>query len=449
MKDLTEGSIAGHLIEMAMPMAIGMFVQTLYYLVDLYFVGRLGDAALAGVSTAANVMFITIAFTQILGVATVALIAHAVGRKDRSGANLVFNQALLLSSALGVLTLAGGYLFAPVYLRAIAADPETLDMGTTYLHWFLPCMAAQFAIIAIGSALRGTGIVKPTMVVQVLSVAVNIVLAPVLIAGWGTGRPLGVAGAGLASSIAAAAAVAMMWLYFQRLERYVGLDADLWRPQPAVWRRMLGIGIPAGGEMLLVFFYMAIIYWAIRGFGADAQAGFGLGQRLMQSLFLPAMAVAFAAPAVAGQNFGAARPDRVRETARASMLISAGIMTTLTLLCQWRPAALVGVFTRDPGVIAFGETYLRVISWNFVFAGIGFSCSGMFQALGNTWPAILSSSSRLFTFVIPLVWLTRRAGFTIEQVWHLSVVTVALQCLFSLWLLRRELRLRLVPAPAV
>lgn len=448
MKDLTEGSIPGHLIEMAVPMAVGMFVQTLYYLVDLYFVGRLGDAALAGVSTAANVMFITIAFTQILGVGTVTLISHAVGRKDRPGANLVFNQALFVSSALGFLTLVGGYLLAPAYLRIIAADAETLRMGTAYLYWFLPCMAAQFAIIAIGSALRGTGIVKPTMLVQVLSVGINIMLAPILIAGWGTGVPLGVAGAGLASSIAAAAGVAMMWFYFHRLEQYVSLDSALWRPQPAVWRRLFGIGIPAGGEMVLVFLYMAIIYWAIRGFGADAQAGFGLGQRLMQSLFLPAMAVAFAAPAVAGQNFGAAKPDRVRETARASLMISASIMTLLTVLCQWRPALLVGIFTHDPGVIAIGETFLRIISWNFVFAGIGFSCSGMFQALGNTWPAIISTSTRLITFVIPLVWLSRRTGFTIEQVWHLSVATVALQCLFSLWLLRREFRLRL-PRAAV
>lgn len=446
MKDLTEGSIPRHLIEMAVPMAIGMFVQTLYYLVDLYFVGRLGDAALAGVSTAGNAMFITIAFTQMLGVGTVTMIAHAVGRKDREEANLVFNQALLISCALGIITLGAGYAFAPVYLRAIAADAETVSLGTTYLNWFLPCMAAQFAMIAIGSALRGTGIVKPTMVVQMLAVAINIVLAPILIAGWGTGRPMGVAGAGLASSIAASVGVGMLWYYFHRLEQYVAVNASQWRPRPAIWRRLFGIGVPAGGEMVLLFFYSAICYWAIRDFGADAQAGFGLGTRLLQALFLPAMAVAFAAPAVAGQNFGAAKPDRVRQTASSAMLISVGIMAVLMAICQWRAATLAQGFTRDPGVVAVAVTFLHIISWNFVFSGIVFSCSGMFQALGNTWPSIISSSSRLLTFVVPLVWLTQRAGFSIEQVWYLSVTTVGLQCLFSLWLLRREFRHRL-PQP--
>ncbi len=125
---------------------------------------------------------------------------------------------------------------------------------------------------------------------------------------------MGVAGAGLASSIAVVVGVVMMFIYFERLEKYVHFDATLFRPRMDAWKRILRIGLPAGGEFALMFVYMAVVYWSIRAFGAEAQAGFGLGGRVMQAIFLPAMAVAFAAAPVAGQNFGAGMQDRTRKT---------------------------------------------------------------------------------------------------------------------------------------
>jgi len=161
LRDLTTGPVRSHLLGMAAPIAAGMLMQTLYYLVDLYFVGRLGDAALAGVGAAGNVMMIVIALTQVLGVGTVALIAQAVGRRDAADANHVFNQSLSIAALLGAITLVAGYLFANAYLGAVAADAATIDAGRSYLYWFLPGMALQFALVAMSSALRGTGIVKP------------------------------------------------------------------------------------------------------------------------------------------------------------------------------------------------------------------------------------------------------------------------------------------------
>ncbi|MDH4107316.1 MAG: MATE family efflux transporter [Gammaproteobacteria bacterium] len=440
MKDLTEGSIPRHIVDVAVPLAVGMIVQTLYYLVDLYFVGKIGGTALAGVSAAASSTFLIMALTQILGVGTVSLIAHATGRRDRDDANLVFNQSLLLAALLGATTLIGGYAFTDAYLATIAADAVTVEAGRTYLYWFLPGMALQFALIAMSSALRGTGIVKPTVAVQLLTVIVNIILAPVLIAGWGTGLPMGVAGAGLATSVAVACGVLLLLFYFRRLEKYVRLDAGLWRPRVVVWRRLLAIGLPAGGEFFLIFAFMAIIYWSIRDFGAEAQAGFGLGQRIMQSIFLPAMALAFAAPAVAGQNFGARQAARVRLTFRWTAVMSGLVMAALTLLCQISPSALVRGFSDDAAVIDVAATFLRFISWNFVPSAIIFTCSGMFQALGNTWPALFSTAVRLGGFALPLMWAARQEGFLIEHVWFLSVATMALQAIVSYILLRREFR---------
>ncbi|HEV2228154.1 MAG TPA: MATE family efflux transporter [Steroidobacteraceae bacterium] len=447
MKDLTQGPITAQVIAMAVPLAIGMLFQTLYLVVDMYFVAHFGDAAIAGVSTAGTAMFVIMALTQMLGVGTVALVSHAVGRKDQAEANLIFNQSVTLSAICGGATLAAGWVLGGVYVRSMAADAATAAAGTAFLYYYTPGLALQFALIALGSALRGTGIVQPTMIVQVLTVVLNALLAPVLIAGWGTHHPLGTAGAGLASSISVAAGVVFLWVYFARLEHYVKVERPLLVPRTAVVRRILNIGLPAGGEFFMMFVIIGIIYWVIRGFGPAAQAGFGIGGRVMQALFLPVMAIAFAAPAVAGQNFGARQFGRVRETFRAAALLSSVLMLGLTLICQWRPQVFIEFFSRQPEVVEVGATYLRVISWNFVATGLIFTCSGLFQALGNTWPSLASSGSRLFTFVLPAVILSTLPHFSLLQVWHLSVATVTLQALTSFALLQREFRRRL-GAPA-
>ena len=161
MKDLTQGSIPRLVMAMAIPIAAGMLFQTLYLLVDLYFVAGLGDAPLAGVGAAANVSMVIVALTQMLGVGTIALVSHAAGRKDQAEANLIFNQSVLLSAILGAVTLVAGYGLTGVYMRSLAADAPSAAAGATYLYWYLPGMALQFAMVAMGSALRGTGIVKP------------------------------------------------------------------------------------------------------------------------------------------------------------------------------------------------------------------------------------------------------------------------------------------------
>jgi putative MATE family efflux protein len=448
MHDLTQGSITQQIIKLAVPIAVGMLFQTLYFLVDLYFVARIGDAAIAGVSAGGTLTFVVMALTQVLGVGTVALIAQAVGRHDHDDANLVFNQSLSIATTCALLTLLGGFLFIAPYMATFGADEATRTAGIDYLYWYLPGLALQFALVAMASALRGTGIAKPTMLVQMVTVVLNAILAPILIAGWGTGHPLGVAGAGLATSVSIAIGVLVLALYFVKLEKFVAFDREMWAPRLETWGRILRIGLPAGGEFALMFIYMAVIYLVIRDFGATAQAGFGVGGRVMQAIFLPAMAIAFATPAVAGQNVGAGRFDRVRETVRSGALISCTIMLALTLMCQIKPEWFIRPFTQDEGVIGVAAEFLGYISWNFVAQGLVFTCSGMFQALGNTVPSLISSASRIATFALPAIWLSRQPGFQLHQVWITSIVSVSLQALFSLWLLRRQLQLRMQPAGA-
>jgi len=417
-----------------------MIFQTLYYIVDLYFVSHLGEVAIAGVAAAGNIVFLIIALTQVVNAGTMSLLAQAVGRKDHAGSNLIFNQAVALAVAAAIAVVILGFPLSKVYMNAVGANQATIDAGTTYLSCFLPGLALQFVITAMGASLRATGLVKPTMIVQAVSLSLNTVLAPIMIAGWLTGHPLGVAGAGYASSIAVVFGAGLMLVYFLRLETYVHFIASEWRPRLAVWRRLLVIGLPASGELVFLFVYTGVIFALIRHFGDVAQAGFGIGNRLTQAIFLPGMAIAFAAGPLAGQNFGAGEVARVRATLRASVVFCSAVMLPLTLICQLRPEWLVQVFTPDPRVVEQGTLFLRIISWNFVATGTIFSCSALFQGLGNTLPSLISTGSRLVTFVVPAMWMSTWPHFRIEDVWYLSVVSVTLQAATSFFLVLREFR---------
>lgn len=442
---MTKGSILGHLLHLAAFMSVSMVLQTLYFLIDLYFVSSIGKEAVAGVSLVGNLQLAVLALTQMLGVGTTTLIAHATGRGDREDARTVFNQACLLSVVLGAGVWIAGYLLSGPYCRGLSADAATIEQAEAYLLWFVPSLGLQFPLVAMGSALRGIGLVKPGLVVQVLSVGLNAILAPVLIAGWGTGRPLGVAGAALSTLGALIVGVLAMTWYVRNAGSHIAFDPQQWTPRFDVWKRMLNIGLPAGGEFALFSLYGSVVYWIIRGFGASAQAGFGIGGRVMQSVFLPVMAISFAASPLAGQNFGARRHDRVRDTFRMAALLGSVLMLCATLLCQLSPATLIRPFTRDAAVISFGTEYLTIASWTFVASGLIFTISGLFQALGNTWPSLACSATRIVLFVLPAIWLSAQPGFALRHLWYLSVVTIAIQAGVSFAMLQREFRRKLAP----
>lgn len=411
MKDLTQGSVLSHVLTMAVPIFAGLILVLLCGLIDLYFVGGLGESAIAVVGAAGNAGFITSALTQVVSVGTLAAVSQAVGRKDRAGANLTFNQSLGLSVVCSACTLALGLALARPYMNSVASDAATVEAGTTYLVWFMPALALQFPMLAISSALRGIGIVRPTMYVQVLTVTINIILAPVLILGWGTGHALEVKGAGLASSLAVAIGVAALWIYFRNADNYLALDPRQWRPQISQWRRILGVGLPAGGEFAIMFAYMATIYYALGDFGPSAQAGFSIGSRVLGLIQVPAMAIAFAAAPVIGQNFGAKDGERIQRSIRLVLMAVTAVMVLATVVTQWQPELLLRGFTGDQATIFDGTLFLKLVSLNLVAQGLIFVCSSAFQGLGNTRPQLISSTLRLITYVVPTLWLSGQPGF--------------------------------------
>jgi putative MATE family efflux protein len=316
-----------------------------------------------------------------------------------------------------------------------------------YLVWFIPAMALQFGLIAMGSALRGTGNFRPGMIVQTATVIINIVLAPVLVFGWGFGRPLGVAGAAIATLVAIAIGVVWMTLYFFPADSYLKFTPRDWSPRLNLWRDMLKIGLPAGAEFGMMAVYMMIVYAVSRPFGAAAQAGFGIGIRILQACFLPVVALGFAVSPVAGQNFGARQSARVKETFRTGAGIAAAAMLVLAGAVWLWGNAMVHVFTGDATAVAVGEEYLHVVAFNFVASGVIFVSSSMFQAMGNTMPSLITSAARVLIVAIPVLLLAPTPGFALKWIWYISAAAVVVQLAMNLLLLRREFRLRLNFAP--
>jgi putative MATE family efflux protein len=442
-QDLTTGSLTQHLLKTTSFMLVTMLFQTLYVLVDLYWVGRLGTEAVAAVGISGNLMFVVLAATQMLAVGTTALIAHAVGRKDRDRANAVFNQAQVLSMLVGVVFLVATMAVRMPYARAMSADAVTTRFTGDYLLWMIPAMSLQFALIAMGAGLRGTGNFRPGMIVQTATVILNLVLAPLLIFGWGTGIALGVAGAAIASFIAILIGVVWMAMYFAPAESYLKFRLAQWRPDLPLWQSLLKIGLPSGAEFALMAVYLVIVYSVTRPFGAAAQAGFGIGMRILQACFLPVVALGFAVGPVAGQNFGARQAARVRQTFRDAVLMAASAMLLLATSVWVAGDAMVRVFSSDPAVIAVGEDYLHIVAFNFVASGIIFVSSSMFQAMGNTMPSLITSLVRILVVAVPVLMLAGTPGFTLRWIWYISAGAVVVQLLLSLVLLRREFRLRL------
>jgi putative MATE family efflux protein len=444
MKDMTQGSVTRHLLHMSAFMGVSMLVQTLYLLADLYWVGRLGKEAIAAVGLSGNLMMVVLALTQMLGVGTTTVISQAAGRKDQPKAELAFNQSVILSLLVALLFGLCSFPFRAQYSRALSADAVTAELAASYLLWFIPALMIQFPLVALGSALRATGIIKPAVGLQVLSVILNIILAPLFIFGIGPFPQMGVSGAALATFLSILIANVLFIAYFERSYRYLRFRVSLWRPQIKIWWSMLRIGIPAGAEFALMALYIVVVYAIIRGFGAAAQAGFGIGARVMQAMFLPVIAVAFSVAPIVGQNFGGHRADRVRHSFYSALAITSGIMVLLTVLSQVAAGVFIRGFSKDPSVIAFGSDYLQIISLNFVAMGIVFTSSSVFQGIGNTWPPLISSATRLVLFALPAVFLAQRPGFQIKHVWYLSVASILLQAATNLLLLRREFRRKLV-----
>ncbi len=437
--DLTAGPIFKTLIRLAVPVTISMVMFTVYLLVDLLFVGRLGPEAVAALSISSNAFFIHLGFSTVLGTGGMALIAQAFGRKDYDYAANVFKHSLLLALIIGLGEAATGLLIAPAYIKFFGGTGKSLLWGIQYFQLFTISFLFMILLYTVGNCFRGMGDTKTPMMIMLQANLMNILLDPILIFGW-LGLPaMGVRGAALASLISQIYALGIYgYIIFVK-----GFHIDLsgkWRLQAGIIRRMLFIGIPSGMNHFLLAANLLITYRVIGEYGTAAIASIGIGFRILQGIYIPVIALASAMAAIVGQNYGARNYDRIAGTFKRAWAISMMFMILCTLICRLLPASIIGTFSNDSEVIRFGVNYLMVFSLGNVMIGTIMVSGAAFQGLGKTYPSLAGAVLDNALFAALVFTLPAYYSWGIQSIWWIKVTTAAIESLVVAAWLQGELR---------
>jgi putative MATE family efflux protein len=440
--DLTEGPILKTLIKLAVPVTISMVLFTVYLLVDLYFVGRLGPEAVAALSISSNAFFIHLGFSTIIGTGGMALIAQAFGRKDYTHAEQVFKQSLLMALVIGVTESVAGILIAPAYIKFFGGSGKALQWGIQYFQIFSISFLFMILLFVIGNCFRGLGDTRTPMIIMLQATILNIVLDPILIFGR-LGLPaLEVRGAAIASVVSQIYGLGIYgYLIFIR-GTHISIKGK-WRFNFEIIKQSLYIGVPSGMNHFLLAANLLITYRVISAYGTAALASIGIGFRILQSIYIPVIAVVSAMAAIVGQNFGARQFARITATLGRAWLISTAFMMGCTVICLLYAQALISIFSDNSEVIHFGVIYLRIFSIGFVMVGAIMVARSAFQGLGKTYPSLIGAAvdNALFAslvFTLPLYF-----GWGIQSVWWLKLATAAVEMIIvALWLKFEMIRVR-------
>ena len=437
--DLTAGPILKTLIRLAVPVTVSMVMFTIYLLVDLYFVGRLGPDAVAALSISSNAFFIHLGFSTILGTGGMALIAQAFGRKDYAHAAQVFKQSVLMALIVGILETVTGLLIAPSYITFFGGSGKSLQWGIQYFQIFSISFLFMILLYVIGNCFRGMGNTKTPMIILLQANILNIILDPILIFGWAGLPAMGVRGAAIASLISQIYALVIYGYSIFIKGAYMDVKGP-WRLSQSIVGKSLYIGIPSGMNHFLLAANLLITYRVISIYGTAALASIGIGFRILQAIYIPVIALAAAMAAIIGQNFGANQYSRITGTFRRAWAISMVFMVCCTVISRLFPEELIGIFSNDPDVIHFGVIYLTVFSLGYAAVGTIMVANSAFQGLGKTYPCLIGAALDNALFAGLVLTLPAFFGWGIQSVWWIKLATALAEAAVVTAWLRWELQ---------
>ncbi|GLQ87660.1 MATE family efflux transporter [Dyella flagellata] len=443
MRDLTKGSVVRHLLQLSASLMVNMLAGTLYTLINFFWLGKLGADAQAAVALAASPITIVMTLAPVMTVGARVLISHAVGGQEKDQAVRVFNEvfgaALILLSVVGFCA----WLCRRQFGELLTPDLKTATLIADLLYWYIPSIAIQIPSAVMGSALGGSGRMRPSMVAQLVSVLANIVISPLLIFGWLGFPRLGVVGAGLASFVSSLAAMLVLATHFIGAKAYMRFDLRCWISRPLILWKAFKIGLPVGLQNAVIGCYMLVVIQLLRPFGPAEQAALGIGQRLLQSSLMPLIALSSATSVVVGQSFGAKLGTRVRESFRTSAVIGFVVTPLMFVLAQLFARPICAAFSSDPAVIDGATSYLRITSFNLFPMVAIFSCFGTLTGMGNTKASLITEVITSLMLIVPAWMLSFRPGFTPAWMWDLMVICSVAEMAIGLLFLRAEFRKKL------
>jgi len=423
---ILHGPMIKVILSLAGPVVLTNFIQTLYNLVDTYFVGWLGTTEIAAVQFIWPVIFLMMSIGMGLSIASTSLISQYTGAHSPEKARLIAGQILTLSTVLAISIGGLGYLITGPLLRVMQASGALYDNSKDFLEVLFLGMPSMFLMFSYSAIKTGLGDTYTPMKISAMSAVSNMFLDPLFMFTFG----FGLRGAAYATVLARAVfgIYAISTLFNKSNDFHISVS-DL-KPDLSALKRIINIGLPSSFGQSMTSFGFMIMNIFIVGYGQATLTSFAIGNRISGLILMPAMGVGSALASIVGQNIGADNLKRAKEAVRTSTLVTTALLVIGGAVLLILAESIVRIFSSDPLVIDQGTYYLRLITASLPLMGIYQILIGTFQGSGHTVYAMIMMLGRLWFFRLPLIIILGKfADLGTNTIWYSMIASNFLICM--------------------
>jgi putative MATE family efflux protein len=402
-----EGRILPVTVRVGAPILVGNVVQFVYAAADTFFIARIdrsSTAILSGTGLMFPLFFFIMAMAMSVSVGTSALVGRGIGEKNEMVMRHVSASVLLLVASIGIPAILGGYLFGDNLVRVLGGKkltPHALSYGLSFFRTLLPGLAVMLFGQALSGILHGQGLTRVIAKAAVLSAGTNIALDPIFI----FGLKLGVAGAGLATTVAVSLSALYLISFYVRGQSAARLTLAVWRAKFILIKEILRIALPHFVSMASLSIGFMIFNKLVSTIGEDAMNAWTLVGRMDQMVLIPSFAVAGATSIMVAQNYGRNLPDRVRSVYVVNVILAVCVVGSVALIYMLIAPFLFAAFSDVPVVVAAAVRQVRLLALTFTGISVAIVSSATFQSTGRPLPALALSLVRMGLVASPAAWL--------------------------------------------
>jgi len=424
---LLEGPILRSLLTLAIPIVAANILQSAYQLIDAFWVGRLGGAAVAAVSLSFPVMFLMFAVGAGLSIAGSTLIAQYVGAGNQKMVGHVAGQTLVMVVLTAIVLGTAGFFLAPSYLRIMGVAPDVYAGALGFMRVSFVGLVFNFSFFVFNSIMRSIGRPSVPVLIVLGTVLLNFALNPLMIFGWGPIPGHGVMGAALTTLASQSIASIIGIVILRRGMHGILVQMSDFIPDYPHVKRAFFLGLPASIELSARALGLMMMTFIVSSFGTLSLAAYGVGGNILQVVVIPAMGLSMAVSALAGQNIGAGNIDRAARIGRLGAFVGFGSLSVLGILVFLFSPYLVAFFVpADAEVIREGALFLRIMSLSWGFIGAQFAFAGVFRASGNMVVNMMLTVMSQWVLQFPLAYiLSKHTALGAEGIyWAIPVANV-------------------------
>lgn len=403
-RDFTQGPIGLGIFLLAVPMILEMSMESLFAVVDIFFVAKLGADAVAIVGLTESVMALIYAVAFGFAIGATATVARRTGENDPVGAARSAAHVIYCGVIVSVVISAIGIVFAPQILTILGAKPHLLEEGSRFMRIMVGGNGVVLFIFLLNAIFRGAGDAAVAMRVLVLANGLNMILSPCFIYGVAFFPELGVTGAAVGTTIGRGIGVAYAaWNLFRPGGR-IHVHRDSWKLDVGLLWRLIKLSATGVVQLLIATASWTALMPIMAGFGEAAIAGYVIALRVVMFALLPALGLSNAAATMVGQNLGAGKPERSEAAVWKAAWFNAAFYFGIGLIFLFFSHPIIGIFTHEPEVLKYGTSALHVIAYGFAFYGLGMVLETAFNGAGDTWTPTYLNLLVFWIFEIPLAY---------------------------------------------